>query len=44
MPGMNFKTRSKGESVISYTDYAVAMVDKALNGNHIQQSISVVAE
>ena len=35
---------SKGESVISYADYAVAMVDEALNGNHIQQRISVVAE
>ncbi len=35
---------SKGESVISYAGYAVAMVDEALNGNHIQQRISVVAE
>ena len=35
---------AKGESVISYADYAVAMVDEALNGNHIQQRISVVAE
>lgn len=35
---------SKGESVISYADYAVAMVDEALNGNHIQQRISVAAE
>lgn len=35
---------SRGESVISYADYAVAMVDEALNGNHIQQRISVVAE
>jgi hypothetical protein len=35
---------SKGESVISYADYAAAMVDEALNGNHIQQRISVVAE
>ena len=35
---------SKGESVISYADYAVAMVDEALNGNHVQQRISVVAE
>ncbi len=25
-----------GESVISYADYAVAMVDEALSGNHIQ--------
>ncbi len=35
---------AKGESVISYADYAVAMVDEALNGNHIQQRISVVAQ
>lgn len=35
---------SKGESVISYADYAAAMVDEALNGNHIQQRISVVEE
>ncbi len=34
----------KGESVISYADYAVAMVEEALSGNHIQQRISVVAE
>lgn len=35
---------SKGESVISYADYAVAMVDEAMDGNHIQQRISVVSE
>lgn len=35
---------SKGESVISYADYAIAMVDEAVNGNHLQQRISVVAE
>ena len=35
---------AKGESVISYADYAACMVDEALNGNHIQQRISVVAE
>lgn len=35
---------SKGESVISYADYAVAMVDEAMNVNHIQQRISVVSE
>jgi len=29
---------------ISPADYAVAMVDEALNGNHMQQRISVVAE
>ena len=35
---------SKGESVISYADYAIAMVDEAVEGNHIQERISVVAE
>lgn len=35
---------SKGESRISYADYAIAMVDEAINGNHIQKRISVVAE
>lgn len=35
---------ARGESVISYADYAIAMVDEALNGNHIQQRISVVSE
>lgn len=35
---------SRGESVISYADYAVTMVEEAVNGNHIQQRISVVAE
>lgn len=35
---------SKGESVISYADYAIAMLDEATTGNHINQRISVVAE
>lgn len=35
---------SKGESVISYADYAIAMVDEAVSGRHIQQRISVVGE
>lgn len=42
--GEELTLNAKGESVISYADYAVAMVDEALNGNHIQQRISVVAE
>lgn len=33
---------SAGESVISYADYAVAMVDEILNGNNIQKRIGVV--
>lgn len=35
---------AKGESVISYADYAIAMVDQVVSGKHIQQRISVVAE
>lgn len=35
---------SKGESVISYADYAIAMVDEIVSGNHVQKRISVVAE
>ena len=42
--GEELTLNSKGESVISYADYAVAMIDEALNGDHIQQRISVVAE
>ena len=34
---------AKGESVISYADYAIAMVDEAVSGNHIQQRISAVS-
>ena len=42
--GEELTLNAKGESVISYADYAVAMIDEALNGNHIQQRISVVTE
>lgn len=42
--GEELTLNSKGESVISYADYAVAMVNEIVNGNHIQQRISVVAE
>lgn len=35
---------SKGESVISYADYAIAMVDEIVSGNNIQKRISVVSE
>ncbi|MCC8196770.1 MAG: NAD(P)-dependent oxidoreductase [Ruminococcus sp.] len=35
---------SRGESIISYADYAVAMVDEIVSGNHVQQRISVVRE
>ena len=39
-----FTTNAKGESVISYADYAIAMIDEAVKGNHIRQRISVVKE
>ena len=32
----------RGESIISYADYAIAMVDEIEKGDHIQQRISVV--
>jgi len=35
---------SRNESIISYADYAIAMVDEIEKGNHIQQRISVVRE
>lgn len=35
---------SKGESSICYADYAIAMIDEAVKGNHIQKRISVAAE
>lgn len=42
--GEELTLNSKGESVISYADYAVAMIDEAVEGNHIQERISVVGE
>ncbi len=42
--GEELTLNAKGESIISYADYAIAMVDEAVNGNHIQQRISVVKE
>lgn len=35
---------SRGESIISYADYAIAMIDEAVKGDHIQQRISVVSK
>ena len=42
--GEELTLNSKGESVISYADYAAAMIDEATKGDHIQERISVVAE
>lgn len=40
--GEELTLNSRGESIISYADYAIAMVDEAVNGGHDQQRISVV--
>ena len=40
--GEELTLNGRGESIISYTDYAIAMVDEAVSGNHIRQRISVV--
>lgn len=42
--GEELTLNAKGESVISYADYAVALIDEAINGNNIQKRISVVSE
>lgn len=44
LSGEELTLNSRGESIISYADYAIAMVDEAVKGNHIQQRISVVRE
>lgn len=44
LAGEELTLNSKGESIISYADYAIAMVDEIEKGNHIQQRISVVRE
>ena len=41
--GEELTLNSRGESVISYADYAIAMVDEAVSGSHIRQRISVVS-
>ena len=40
--GEELTLNDKGESIISYADYAIAMVDEIERGGHIQQRISVV--
>ena len=42
--GEELTLNGKGESVINYADYAIAMVDEAISGEHIQERISAVAE
>lgn len=40
--GEELTLNDKGESIISYADYAIALVDEITKGNHIQERISVV--
>lgn len=40
--GEELTLNSKGESIISYADYAIALVDEMTKGNHIRERISVV--
>lgn len=42
LAGEELTLNSRGESIISYADYAIALVDEIVSGNHIQQLISVV--
>ena len=42
--GEELTLNSKGESVISYADYAIAMVDEIASGSHKKERISVVSE
>lgn len=44
LAGEELTLNSKGESIISYADYAIAMVDEIESGNHIKERISVVRE
>lgn len=42
--GEEIMVNSKGESQISYADYAIAMIDEAENGKHINARFTVVSE
>ena len=42
LAGEELTLNSKGESIISYADYAIAMVDEIEQGDHIKARISVV--
>ena len=44
LAGEELTPNEKGESVISYADYAIAMVDEVESGNHIRERISVVSK
>lgn len=42
--GEEVLVNSKGESQISYADYAIAMIDEAENGKHLKARFTVVSE
>ena len=44
LAGEEFTTNDKGESAISYADYAVALIDEIERGSHIHQRISVLGK
>ena len=44
LAGEEFTTNSKGESIISYADYAIAIVDEIKNAAHVKERISVLGE
>ncbi len=42
--GEEYFVNDRGESRISYADYAIAMIDEIENANHIQQRFSVIGK
>ncbi|MGN1019090.1 MAG: NAD(P)-dependent oxidoreductase [Aristaeellaceae bacterium] len=44
LAGEELTLNARGESIISYADYAIAMVDEIVSGSHVQQRISVVRQ
>ena len=44
LAGEELTLNSRGESILSYADYAIAMVDEIVKGNHVKERISVVRE
>lgn len=44
LAGEEFTTNAKGESVISYADYAIGFVDEIENAKHLQERISLLGK
>ena len=44
LAGEEYTTNTKGESLSSYADYAIAIVDEIENASHIKERISVLGE